>query len=1346
MSNAIEALEQALHLEKPVSFKEFVQGKNYCNNSEIYDYWIEQGDSLNPFTSELILKGSLGNGKCQRGDAYILTSEGIRRLDTLVPFKDEDKSESTDISVFIEGETEKLSSVYSSGVKDSIIFNMSDGTQFECSYQHPFKVWDNSHKFEWKQAKDIKVGDLFKVDLTPMPIKAVRNPKVITFDTIRDHYQDKECWDVDEDFGYFWGLMAGDGTYSSGISFMSSDDQLIEWVKGFLNQEREQVNKRQSNLRVLRLQWLNPLCKLLGIKGETSETKKPFKVLLEAPFAVQVAYVQGLMDTDGTVDRNGHCEIELSSIELIKFVKAVTNGLGLDSRIIKGHSSKSYRLYFSCDTKNKILFRLNRKLERVRDSYNSSYAKHAIELVGLADYLKREKKEKGIRLTREQWRELGSFHTSKAKLNNESWKFFSNNFRSFGLGSEVELDNATVNRVESISYGRTNLYDLTNPISHSYRANGVVSHNTSFSNYWAAYRVYRLFLEGTPQKVLHLSADTVIYGLYFSVSLKMAEKSGFKQLYNIFKNCKWFKDNYPINTDKKSSIEFPNNFVIDYASAEGHAIGLTVWLVILDEGNFRRGVGLGMAEEYEEVTQLYQELMDRLMSRFSRPDGTIDALAILISSASYQTAFVEKRSELVKNDPNSKIISSAAYEVKPWQYSKEKFEVFIGAGNVEPCIVESEEQKQAVLKMANVLGTGEEDQFIRKVPVNLKKSFQTGIYLALQNHCGIPTHIQGQLMSNLKYLKESYVDEKMIPPVLQSFELQASNADDTQLIEFLVPENIVNPDYPHVVFLDLSVQSDNGGLSIWRYDGKENGDENGKDLFTRVALLSIKPPQFPAATSITKVQQFIIDLAEYFNIVAFSSDQYQCLTLDTLIPTDKGIKAIKDVNIGDILFSYEGKTRVVNKFLYKKVPVYEVRTKKGVVIKMTRNHRISTVKWVTRKGDFDVVKYGIYRHSKLIREFKFPEVGDNIERTPCLCNDNYQILPEYVVLGWMLGDGGITNGNPYCIFSKAEIYILKEFEKIKEFSWCHADTDKDCSSYTLRFKVGDKHLKTLLRVFGNRCAAQDKFVPFELLDTKSKALSFLRGLYSADGSCTKEQVVLSSSSIKLLRGVKKLMSVYLGIKTNIIKGKRGYKGDFGTNIEYHLRSIGNVSEFLKVGFIQEYKNQNLKQAATIVGKGDFDKVVSVEPCGIETVVDLEVDNRSHSYYTCDLLSHNSEQLRQEIADALNVDNIRMSIDSSDQPYIAWARALVDGQIKQTRSELLEKEVQEAVHDYKRHRVIKPKGATDDILQVEVGGFWLCQQFGKDIATVDGLYSNKRINIVGTNKYKKIMNQLGYQAL
>ena len=450
---------------------------------------------------------------------------------------------------------------------------------------------------------------------------------------------------------------------------------------------------------------------------------------------------------------------------------------------------------------------------------------------------------------------------------------------------------------------------------------------STFAAYYFAYRVFLLFYGGSPQIQLGLPENSDIYCLYFSVSINQAKQSGYQLIYDIFETCKWFKENAPINKELKSTVEFVGrHFYIKYASGEGHQIGLNVWGFILDEANFRgEGVGNGVEEQYAEVTQLYTQLIDRQLSRFANEDCTVDALAILVSSASYQSSFVEQRKALVKGDKSARIITSAAYEVKPHRFSKEKFEVFIGSGTVEPCIIESEEQRLKILNSAGILGTGEEEAFFRKVPMNLLKSFKTNIILAIQNHCGVSTMMSSSFMSNMTYLYKSYVD---LPKMFQSEFLEASTEDDTELIEYLLVSNIEYADRPHSLFLDLSVQHDTGSLTAYRYDGT---DEKGSHIHTRAFSLKFIPPAFPAQTEITKIKRFIVDLAQYINIVAFASDQYQSTQLRQEINDELGLQDVRiSIDSSDIPHIHWQKALVSGRIRQERDETLEREVKEAV--------------------------------------------------------------------------------------------------------------------------------------------------------------------------------------------------------------------------------------------------------------------------------------------------------------------------------------------------------------------------------------------------------------------------------
>lgn len=453
--------------------------------------------------------------------------------------------------------------------------------------------------------------------------------------------------------------------------------------------------------------------------------------------------------------------------------------------------------------------------------------------------------------------------------------------------AELEVDKSLYveDPIVSVEEGTADVFDVTVPSTHLFMSSNLVNHNTTFALYWMAYWIYNLFCLGPRlRKFLGVSESTELYVIYFSVSMTQAKRSGFRVLKSIIDGCKWFEDHYPRNKRIESEIEFPNKFYIVHGSEEGHAISLNVIGFILDEANFRKGVGQGMTEEYAEVTQLYTQLLDRQVSRFATKDGGVRSLAILVSSASYQSSFTEERKFQALHDPSAKVINAVAYTIKPWNYSSETFEVFIGTDQLPPQIVETEKQRENIIKALNV-PEGMREQYFVNVPVSLKKFYTANILLALQNHSGVSTQIQGRLVQNLRLVQEAYYEP--IKPWFPVQQVTLSNSDDFQLIELLDIDAIEKPEMPHCFFLDLSLRGDSGGFTCVRLDNPETKEN------THVFTLEVIPPPYPAATRVQKFRQFMTDISEVVNVAAFATDQFQSASLRQDINADLGLTDIR---------------------------------------------------------------------------------------------------------------------------------------------------------------------------------------------------------------------------------------------------------------------------------------------------------------------------------------------------------------------------------------------------------------------------------------------------------------------
>lgn len=387
------------------------------------------------------------------------------------------------------------------------------------------------------------------------------------------------------------------------------------------------------------------------------------------------------------------------------------------------------------------------------------------------------------------------------------------------------------------------------------------------------YKIYLLFSKGRDvYKTLGLMSGSPIYILYFSLSMTAAKRSGFQQLRNFIDGSEWFKNNYPIKQDVESSIRFlGTGLSIEFASKETHATGLNVWAFILDEANFRKEGGSGAIAEFSEVFLLAEQLETRLQQRFMR-GGEGKYFAGYISSASYASSFIQEKGDDLMGKDYALVLDPVLYKVDPSRYSTNRFDVFFGDDKITPAIVKDAEHRAQLAKLVGCT-PDKEHLFFDSVPLELQDRFEKNIYNAIQGICGHSTALKGSFVPNYEIVKNAYINgyERPQTPLLQSH-ITVGNQDGNQIADIVDWSAFENPDAPHSAFLDLSIQNDPGSLTVVRSDGE---DASGNKMHTHVFTLEIIPPNAPAMTDISKIQNFIIDLGNHINLAAFGSDQFQ---------------------------------------------------------------------------------------------------------------------------------------------------------------------------------------------------------------------------------------------------------------------------------------------------------------------------------------------------------------------------------------------------------------------------------------------------------------------------------------
>lgn len=886
--------------ERCVSFREFVTSPDFCNDQEMYEYWLQKGDEIPDNINEIIIDGSLGGGKCGSLDMRISTNQGYLSGYKLTkglqpgyhPIEGL-KAEQSD------GSFRDITHVYYEKDATTLRFKTRFGAISARTKEHPALSLTKQDKLPTlNKAGDLRVGDVILIR------------RFTRF--ILDKTENLLKW-------YLYGYAVGDATYSESTKtnlVYEGDLLFIEWLSKIElrkdgTQHKVSIGKPQkSRLTVARSTSI--IGDLIG--HQNSHTKSlNSQVFVSKTRAF--ATLMGLLASDGgcafseVKDERGRgsrkqppIEFSTASILLSLDVQNLLNYLSIPFSLKekathytvnskRKAASKAYRFRLEGSflyRAHSLIQELYKELNIPQESRVSRYLRYqpttpgvtpikvktgnAQELVKDLRALKCNNDCKDCELARAGSSACNARQAISASLRQGySPSAYSRYLKKYAPERQRDihyLEDFVYSEITEIEEIVEDVYDITVPDGHLFMADNCVNHNTYWASYQFVYYLYCLFSKGLKmRKYLGVAENTPLYALYFSTSKSQANRSGFKQIKDIIDNCKWFTDKHPRDSRIESEVRFNDlNFSIIYASAEGHQISLNIVAFILDEANFRKGVGVGTEEEYSEVTRLYQQLIDRQISRFGTEDKK--QLAILISSASYQSAFTEERKQKVAGDPHTFLVTAVGYKIKPWLYSKEMFTVFTGTELLAPQIIENEDHLKRVKGQvgADRHPSLLENLFI-KVPTSLKREFQVNIQLALQNHAGVPTQMQGRLVKNLDLIRSSYYEEER--PWFPQYQVTLSNKDDVTLFDYLDFEAIREADKPHFLALDLSVGGDSAGLTCIRLDDIESKKK------THIFTIEIIPPGFPAMTKISKVQDFIIELAQHVYVAGFSTDQYQ---------------------------------------------------------------------------------------------------------------------------------------------------------------------------------------------------------------------------------------------------------------------------------------------------------------------------------------------------------------------------------------------------------------------------------------------------------------------------------------
>ena len=374
--------------------------------------------------------------------------------------------------------------------------------------------------------------------------------------------------------------------------------------------------------------------------------------------------------------------------------------------------------------------------------------------------------------------------------------------------------------------------------------------------------------------------------------------------------------------------------------------------------------------------------------------------------------------------------------------------------------------------------------------------------------------------------------------------------------------------------------------------------------------------------------------AQLCNEILLPSDEEHTYTCQPghapLIKRGVGLTTMDNVVVGDEVWSETGWTKVVAKKSTGVKDVYEYRTRLGSFVG-TEDHRI-------------------VQHGEKIEVDK----ADCIDFLPVTESTTQTDIDTAVVNGLFLGDGTVRNGKPVlCVGEKDTDYYdtlsahihtegYKYFREAK-FDLC---VDVSTPTYNRDFDVNDFH---------------------------GYETSFLKGLFSANGSVVKQgnthQITLTATSSNVANKVMWMLQS-LGFTPRLYK-TAGNKiswpnGEYQGRDRYDVKLCKNKDVTLfreTIGFLQKYKMDILNSAEELHGKNrSYDNAVLEKVyTGKYEVFHIEVDNSPHTYWTGGLnvsncvLSSMNVALYDEWVNTDAIFNATVFLDCVASEFIERAR-------------------------------------------------------------------------------------------
>ncbi len=320
------------------------------------------------YYNQNIVTGPAGVGKAQPLDSKVMTIGGWKLMKDI---------ELYDLVLGEDGKYYNVTGIFPQGEMEVVKITFEDGRTAECTYNH---LW-NIYCFDYPEKN--RVIDTTEL-IRKINKKSYKNRLYIPLISPDDKTWDEVVLPIQP---YLLGVILGDGHISKEgcVNITSEDTFIIDNINNLLPDDAiiRQINdieyKILNKIQNRKGNTIKNNMNLFGLNGKKSYEKFIPQIYLNSSLSQRIELLKGLLDTDGTVGKNGDVSYCTTSPYLANQVQDLIRSIGGLCRITTKTPSYTYngekkkgRLAYILSIRLKDrnrLFSLPRKLEKLSDDY-----------------------------------------------------------------------------------------------------------------------------------------------------------------------------------------------------------------------------------------------------------------------------------------------------------------------------------------------------------------------------------------------------------------------------------------------------------------------------------------------------------------------------------------------------------------------------------------------------------------------------------------------------------------------------------------------------------------------------------------------------------------------------------------------------------------------------------------------------------------------------------------------------------------------------------------------------------------------------------------------------------------